>query len=204
MKKLQLLFVSIMGLLLLSCASGYQEIEPSNTSYASSTENMGVLLNYKYNVISKKKYQKKEIKKGVRIVAVKLTNGSDRDLIFGKDIKLVNSNGMTLSLLNNSDTYDFLKQKSGFYFFYLLLSGVSVYTEDSDGDTTNYPVGLVAGTGLALGNFFVAQSANKKFNSELLSYDLLGKTIKSGETVYGLIGLKTDSPEQLNMEISGN
>lgn len=159
-------------------------------------------MQYKYNVLSNKKYQKKEIKQGVNIAAVKVTNKSGRDLVFGKDIKLVNSNGMSLTLLSQEDTYDFLKQKSGFYFFYLLLSTVSVYTEDGDGSTTNYPVGLVAGTGLALGNFFGARSANKKFDTELTSFDIIGKTIKNGETVHGLIGLKSSNPEQINMEIS--
>ena len=190
------------SLVLFSCASRYQEVKPKTQSFASSTENKGVLLQYKYNVLSNKKYQKKEIKQGVNIAAVKVTNKSGRDLIFGKDIKLVNSNGMSLTLLSQDDTYDFLKQKSGFYFFYLLLSTVSVYTEDGDGTTTNYPVGLVAGTGLALGNFFGARSANKKFDAELTSFDMIGKTIKDGETVHGLIGLKSNNPEQINMEIS--
>ena len=202
MKKIKLLLLSVISFALFSCASGYQNVEPSSQSFTSSTESQGVLLQYKYNVLAKKKYKKKAEKKGVNIAAIKLINNSGQDLVFGKDIKLVDSNGMSLTLLSHSDTYDLIKQKPGFYFFYLLLSGVSLYTEDGNGNTTNYPVGLVAGTGLAVGNFIGAKSANKKFDAELSSFDLMGKTIKNGETVHGIIGLKSSTPEQINMEIS--
>ena len=201
MKKLKLLVLSVSSLILFSCASGYQEVEPTTQNFSSSTENNGVLLHYKYNVLSKKKYKKKAVKKGVNIAAVKLTNNSGKDLIFGKNIKLVNSNGMSLTLLSQEDTYDLIKQKPGFSLFYLLLSGITLTTEDG-GSTNSYPVGLVAGTGLALGNFFGAKSANNKFDAELTDFDIIGKTIKNGETAYGLIGLKSRNPEQINMEIS--
>ena len=179
MKRVIFLSVIVLNLLLSSCASTYREVSPNTQNYLSSSEDQGVLLEYKYDVIKKKKYYKKELKKGVKVVSVKITNNTSGDLIFGKDIKLVNSHDVDLLLTSNNEMYDVLKQKSGLYFLYLLLGFVSFTTFDSEGNVDNsIPVGLVIGPGVALGNFFVANSANKKFKTELTEYELYGKTIK--------------------------
>lgn len=202
MKKIIFLSFIVSSILLTSCASSYNEISPNTQNYVSSDENEGVLLQYKYDVLKKKKYYKREAKKGIKVVSVKITNSTAEDLIFGKDIKLVNSQGVDLLLASNSETYDVIKQKSGLYFLYLLLGFVSVNTFDEYGNIDNsIPVGLVIGPGVALGNFFVANSANKKFKNELTDYDLYGKTIKGGEAVYGLIGIKTDSHETIKLDV---
>jgi hypothetical protein len=46
----------------------------------------------------------------------------------------------------------------------------------------NYPVGLVVGPGLAIGNLLYASNPNSKLKEELMQYDVLGKDIKPGET----------------------
>ncbi|MEN8124508.1 MAG: hypothetical protein ABFR32_05200 [Bacteroidota bacterium] len=202
MKKVIFLSIIVLNVLLTSCASAYKEISPNTQNYLSSNEDDGVLLQYKYDVLKKKKYYKKEAKKGIKVVSLKITNKTNDELIFGKDIKLVNSQGIDLLLASNSETYDILKQKSGLYFLYLLLGFVSVNTFDEYGNIDNsIPVGLVIGPGVALGNFFVANTANKKLKGELTSYDLYGKTIKSGETVYGMIGIKAESAETINIKV---
>jgi len=83
--KIIFLFVSIISLT--SCASGYKMIKPKTINYVSSNENNGVKLEYKYDLLNKK-YTNKEVKKGVKLVAVKLTNNSKQDLMFGGEIKL--------------------------------------------------------------------------------------------------------------------
>ena len=72
---------------LTSCASSYKPTTPKTQNYASSSKVNNVKLEYKYNLLQKK-YAKKEVKKGVKVVAVKVTNNSDNDLMFGSDIKL--------------------------------------------------------------------------------------------------------------------
>ena len=46
-----------------------------------------------------------------------------------------------------------------------------------------------------------AGSANKKFRTELIEYDIYGKTIKNGETVFGLIGLLSDNYDALKVSL---
>ena len=84
-------FISLLFIVILfnSCASGYKIINPKNLNFLSKNEDNGVVLEYKYNLLEKK-YAKKETKKGVKLVALKLTNSTGKDLVFGKDIKLNN------------------------------------------------------------------------------------------------------------------
>lgn len=82
MRFLKLVLVCIFMSSLFSCASRYKMIEPESINYLSVKEDKGVKFEYKYDLLSKK-YAKKEEKKGVKIVAVKVTNNS------GSDLKLV-------------------------------------------------------------------------------------------------------------------
>lgn len=202
MKKIIILSVIIFNILLTSCASTYKEVIPNTQNYLSFNEDQGVLLEYKYDVLKKKKYYKKEAKRGIKVVSLKITNKTNNELVFGKNIRLVNSQGADIILADNNEMYDVLKQKSGLYFLYLLLGFATFNTYDEYGNVDNsVPIGLVIGPGVALGNFFVAHTANKKFKSELTNYELYGKPIKSGETVYGLVGIKTESPEAINIKV---
>ena len=46
-----------------------------------------------------------------------------------------------------------------------------------------------------------AGAANKKFKTELLTYDINGTTIKNGKTVQDLIGLKSDGYDTIRIKI---
>jgi hypothetical protein len=204
LKRIALLF--ILSLLMNSCASGYKMINPDKLNYNSRSEKHGITLEYKYNLLDKK-YAKKETKKGIRLVAIKIQNNSDKDLIFGKDLLLINSNGSQISIYENERTFSILKQKPATYLWYLLLTPMSVYTSSNTNtrggqtSTNSIPVGLVVGPGLAGGNYIAASSANKKFESEILDFDIIGRVIKKGETVHGLIGIISDNYESLNIKL---
>jgi hypothetical protein len=60
---------------------------------------------------------------------------------------------------------------------------------------------LIVGPGLAGGNMIAASSANKNLKNELMQFDLNGKTIKKGETVYGLIGSNSNSYESIKVKV---
>tara|TARA_R110002072_G_scaffold134913_5_gene276001 strand:+ start:4014 stop:4310 length:297 start_codon:yes stop_codon:yes gene_type:complete len=92
MKVITKAILSIITISLLSCASGYKTIAPKSINYISKSEANDVVLEYKYNLLSKK-YAKKEDKKGVKLVAVKIANNTDRDLILGRYINLIFENG---------------------------------------------------------------------------------------------------------------
>ncbi|RTY73479.1 hypothetical protein [Flavobacterium sp. LS1R10] len=197
MKLTTIIFLLSIVILLNSCASGYKPIQPASLNYISNNTLHGVTLEYKYDLLNKK-YAKKETKKGLRLVAVKVKNNTEKDLVFGKDIKLNFESGNELYLLENEKTFKSLKQSPASYLFYLLLSPIQLFTTKTNSNgmteqTSSTPIGLIIGPGLALGNMIVASNANKKFKTELNDYSINGKIIKKGETVFGLITFQSDN-----------
>lgn len=196
--KITLLFIAISTLT--NCASGYKMIEPKSINYISTNETDNVKLEYKYDLLDKK-YAKKELKKGVKLVAIKITNNSDKDLMFGKDAKLTYVNGAEIYVMENEKVFKTLKQSPASYLWYLLLTPMNFYTAENGQQTSSTPIGLIVGPGLAGGNMIAAGSANKKFKTEMLEYNINGTVIKKGETKYGLIGIKADSFDSLKLKV---
>lgn len=197
--RIALLFITLSAFA--SCASGYKKIEPRSINYISTSVTDRVTLEYKYDLLDKK-YEKKELKKGVKLVAVKITNNSESDIMFGRDAVLTYENGNEIFVFENDKVFKTLKQKPATYLFYLLLTPLNLYTTGANGQqTSSTPIGLVLGPGLAGGNLIAASSANKKFKRELLDYNINGTLIKKGETIYGLIGIEAESFESLRLEI---
>ena len=183
-----------------NCASGYKMIEPKFINYVSTHETDNVKLEYKYDLLDKK-YAKKELKKGVKLVAVKITNNSEKDVMFGRDAKLTYENGTEIFVMENKKVFTTLKQSPASYLWFLLLTPMNLYTAENGQQTSSTPIGLAVGPGLAGGNMFAADAANKKFKTEMLKYNIYGTLIKKGETKYGLIGIKSDSFDSLNLKI---
>ncbi|WP_158847319.1 hypothetical protein [Algibacter sp. L1A34] len=205
MKFIKLLCVFIFVLSFFNCASRYRVIEPNNINYVSKTETKGVTLEYKYDLLDKK-YSKKEDKKGIRLVAVKISNNSDGDLVFGRDLNLVYANENEIYVLDKEKTFKTLKQSPATHLFYLLLTPVNFYTTKTSEyglqeTTSSTPVGLILGPGLAAGNLIAASSANKKFKTELANFDIKGSTIKQGEVKYGLVGINSESYDALKLSL---
>lgn len=205
MKLLKITFILSVAALLTSCASGYRAIAPNSLHYRSNASDQGVVLEYKYELLEKK-YKKKETKKDIRLAAIKITNNSGRDLVFGTDIKLTYGDGSELFIMETKKVYSSLKQSTASYLFYLLLTPLQLYkTESVNGvptEITTVPIGLVIGPGVAGGNMIAASSANKKFKKDLQDNDLYGTTIKTGETVSGLIGIRTDDYPAINIKVT--
>ncbi|TMM30686.1 hypothetical protein FDT66_07955 [Polaribacter aestuariivivens] len=187
-----------------SCASGYKTINPNNLNYRSKSTDNNVSLEYKYELL-KKKYKKKEIAKGVRLVAVKITNNSGKDLVFGQDIKLIYDDGTSPYIMETDNVFRSLKQSPASYLWYLLLTPMNLYTTSNQNgfqtQTSSTPIGLVVGPGLAGGNMIAASSANKKFENDLLEYNLNGVIIASGKTVSGLIGIRSDDYNAIKIKV---
>jgi len=203
MKVLKIAMLLVISILLTNCASGYKTINPKSLNYNSNSINKDVILNYKYDLLEKK-YAKKETKKGVKIVALKITNHSEKDLIFGKDIKLTYENGAELYILENEKAFNYVKQNTATYLLYLLLAPMTLDKTTSNGhriETSSTPIGLAIGPGLAAGNMIAAGSANKKFKTDLLNYDIIGAKLGKGETIYGLIGIKSENYDAIKIKV---
>jgi hypothetical protein len=205
MKILKIIFLTSCALLLNSCASGYKSIDPKNINYVSKNVNNDVTLEYKYDLLDHK-YAKKEKNNTIKLIAIKVTNNSDRDMVFGRDITLNYENDAILYLMEKETIYRTLKQSPASYLWFLLLSPIQIYktetnTYNNPGTTSSFPVGLIVGPGIAGGNMIVASSANKKFNTDLNDYNINGKTIKKGETVYGLVGIKSNNFDAIKIKV---
>lgn len=207
MIKISSLLISAM--LLTSCASRYKKINPETINYSSKSIESNILVEYKYDLLEKK-YKKKETKNNIKLIAVKITNNTEKDIISGKDFKLSYENGNEISLIETEKLFKTIKQSPASYLWYLLLSPLQFYSgtaTTSNGYYTetkpanSFPIGLLLGPGLAGGNMIAASSANKNFKNELMAFDLNGKTIKKGETVYGLLGVNSNSYDSIKVKV---
>lgn len=193
-------FALLSALLFTGCASGYKMINPNTLNYQSTTMDKALTVDYKYNLLYSR-YAKNETNYKVRLVALKLTNTSGRDLTFGKDIILTYTNDKPVAIIDDERVYSDLKQGSVGYLLYLLLTPAKFTTTSNNVQTSSTPIGYAIGPGLALGNIIAAGAANKNFKNELLKYDITGSIIKNGETVYGLIGIESDNFDALKVKV---
>lgn len=189
--------------ILTSCASGYKKIDPKTINFVSKNIENNILLEYKYDLLQKK-YKKKETNNGVKLIAVKITNNTEKDIVFGQDFKLAYENGNVISIIETEQIYKQIKQSVASYLWYLLLTPMQFNTTTaSNGQvqtSTSTPIGIFIGPGLAGGNMIAASSANKNFKNELMEFEINGKTIKKGETAYGLIALNSNNYDSIKVK----
>ena len=189
-------------LLCLSCASTYKNIDPETLGYSTYSEEDGIRFSYQTNVLQNsgnRKYVKKENRSGVSVLAVKITNNTPESIIFNEDVVL--QSGMnTYGLLTPDQISSVIKQNSASYLLFLLLIPMKL-TVSNNGETSEYSIGYAVGPGIALGNLAMAAKANSNFNNELMEYSLINKEIRSGETVYGLVGIRDYNFGSLDLKI---
>jgi len=190
--RLALLLLTI--LMLSSCAASYHTIRPEYLSYPTSVTENGIMVSYKYDVLSisgNKRYAEKEIKQGVRLIALQITNQSDSTIrlsrdreLFAGDVRIIPMDASTIS--------EYLKQKVWPYYFYMLMTFVQLnysVTTATNMTTGSLPIGYVLGPGLTLLNVTKASRSNHQLYTNLNVADIWNRDILKGETVYGLIGL---------------
>jgi len=194
MKKLiPVLMLFAISMLLTGCAAYYRPIYPPALNYNNLDVAEGISFSYKYDVLRErgnKKYSKKELRKGIKLVAVKITNNYDTTLNIGRDIVFYSGQDR----LNIVDPYickQLLKQSVPGYFLYLLFTPLQFGTTDNYGRIIeSYPIGLALGPGLTAINTITAANANSKLSRELYEYDIMNRDIRAGETQYGIIGVR--------------
>jgi hypothetical protein len=147
---------------------------------------------YKYDVLREKgnkKYSRKELKAGVRIVALRITNTTGKTIKIGDNARIYTGSS-EIRMWPSDLAYRKIKQTVPLYLLYLLLTPMEATTGDPySGSSETFPIGLIIGPGLAGGNVAVAATANTRLKEDLLQFELSDKTIKPGETVYGLVAI---------------
>ena len=200
MRNIQMICIACL-MLLTSCASRYKRINPETVVYNSISTDNGITMEYKYDVLTKK-YKKKEGKKKLRVVAIRITNRGETEKVIGQDIRFVYQSGAELSLLDHKIIFKSLKQHPATHLLYMLFTPLNIYVSDGyNGSTSTIPVGLAIGPGLTLGNVLTSSGANRKFRKELEAKSLIGKIIKPGETVSGVIGIAAEGYDPIQIKV---
>jgi hypothetical protein len=182
MKKFYIILI-ISSLILGSCASTYRPIYPEKVNYTSNYSKDGIELHYRYDVLRDRRntrYSKNEFNSNIKIVSVKITNYTDTTIVIGKDIVLFSKDNQ-ISFIPPHITYDLLRQPTSPYLWYYLLAPIGVSSNDA------IPVGFFAANILALGNIIKGVVANRRLEKDLKNFNIINKSIKKGETVFGVI-----------------
>ena len=181
-------FLIFLASLIFSCAGSYQAVIPPSEQYNQGlSEDDQIEFYYRYNVLQEngnKKYAKKEDKKGIDVVAIKIVNKGNESISFGEDLLMYAGNSVIYPI-EPEIVKNELRQNVPIYLLYSLLF-LNIYECDYDDcNTTTIPIGV----GIAGFNMIRAGVANQQFLEELKKYDIVEKQIAPGETLFGLIGL---------------
>lgn len=198
-----------LGLLLFlsGCASIYRPINPSTLNYNSHDLQDGIGISYKYGVLSErgnKKYARKEYKKNVKLIAVKITNNTESVINIGKNAAFFSGQNQIIPMEPMAIKKS-IKQIVPAYLPYALLTFVNftVTKTSSSGmpETDVYPIGYGLGPAVTFGNMAMAGSSNRDLLNELYEYNILGRDIQKDETVYGIIGVRNIGYNPLTLKM---
>lgn len=177
------------------CAASYKSIHADRLYYTPVKKDVALDVAYKYNVLESsgnKKYAKRQTKFNTRVVAIKITNNTDKPLTYGSDFNLYLNEGL-LEPMSSSSVKAALRQRAELYLLYAPLAFLQFYRTESDErgyqETESTPIGLYITPPIMFGNMIVASTANTNFVSELDNNSLANKTIAPGQTEYVLIGI---------------
>lgn len=187
------------------CAGSYTRIQPQRiATYISSPSSGPVAMAYQYDVLrlngGNKKYLKKETKRGYRVAAVRVTNNWDRDVNFSNDLTLLLGDRPITPIPGVIAARD-MRQGVAIYLLYLLVNPtIGAKTDPMTGKISGGTT-LPLGPFIAGGNMLAAGSANGNMRKEFAAYDLTNRTLKPGETVYGIVSLRELSVAPLRVEL---
>ena len=196
------------GVLLMatSCAGSYTALRPERVPYQMAVATTGpVEFSYQYDALLQhghrnKKYAKKENKYGYHIVDVRLTNNTDRELNFSRDLTLFYGDRPIMPVPAAQAAHD-LRQGVLIYLLYLPLNVTVGATLNPQTGQTSGGTFLPTGPLIAAGNIVGAGTANTNLRREFEQYDLTNRVIKPGETVYGIVSLRETNVAPLRLEL---
>lgn len=202
-------FIQIFGVSLLAfstgCAGSYTAIRPDKiATYTSVPTSEPVVLAYQFDVLrlrgGNKKYIKKETKNGYHVTAVRVTNNSDREINFSHDLTLLYGDRPVMPVSSTIAAHD-LRQGVAIYLLYTLLNLQVGGTRDIQTGVTTGGTFLPTGPFIAGGNMLGAAGANGNLRKEFEANDLTNRSIKPGETVYGIVSLRETSVSPIRVEM---
>ncbi len=186
----KVLFIAL-TLVFTGCATNYKPIYPKNVKYNATDVHDGIDFAYRYGILKERgnnRYAKKEYKKNIKIIAIRITNNTDSIINVERNIEFYSGQNKVFPMLPLVIKNQ-LRQIVPSYFPYALFTFMNFYVTNGN-SVKVYPIGLVLGPALSIGNIATAATANKRMLDELNMYNVLNKNIQKGETVYGIIGIR--------------
>ena len=195
-------FITLLAFILITgCAASYKPIMPAQRVYRTGDSTSVIGMMYKYDVLSLRKnrrYSKKEMKAMLSVVAVKIHNHSD-SVLFTSKMKLFAGTREVIPV-SPILAAKALRQGVAIYLLYSLLTFTLTKQEFTGHGVENHYTVLPIGIPIAIGNMIGAADANAHLKREFMKYDISNKSIKPGETLYGIITLMGASHDPLNVK----
>jgi len=195
MSKIKYLSVVIILFMVSSCAMYYRPIAPERLNYNIRDKYDDIEISYRYDVLKErgnKKMAKKELNGDVKIIALKITNNSDSVIKIGEDAEFYSGITPIYPLDPNVIKNNVKQSVFGYSFYFLGVLGGTTFSVNGN-VVSQFPYNKILFSAIAIGNMLVANKANNDLLKELVTYDIMYKEIKPGETVYGIIGIKDRS-----------
>lgn len=183
-----------------SCAKSYYPINPAKLQFNTATVTDSLNFATRYNVLAEagnERYAQKEVKNGVKLLAVQVFNRTSHDIVLRKDARFI-IDGKIVFPIEPAQMKNQLKQHAGLYMLWGLFWGVYSQCENNDCTVVPIPIGLVIG---AI-NTSKASKANKQLLDELEQNNILDMVIKPGESKTGLLGFGTDLNVPVKIELN--
>jgi hypothetical protein len=193
------LFLAILA----SCARSFHTLNPT-MYYFDNTKPLTEEINVSYlydiqNISRNKPYARKERKKYIKLVALKIDNNSDKELILTRDnFAIKTSSGRDIEIISNEQYNKAIRQYSGTYALFYGLSGFGYEWGEVNGEeysTLSYNfLPLIIG----VGNAFFAEASNNNQKQNMNNLQIYGKSLKPHSSMHGLIAIKDMGYPELN------
>jgi len=185
------------------------QCNPKMVNYTNHNIDDGIGFSYRFDVLHEarnKIYAKHEKNNNIKLVAVKITNNTGAKLNLASDVQFY-SGVNPINPLEPETIIMEIKQGVPIYLLYLLLTPTNVYkTETTNGITEQksiFPIGLILGPSISIGNMIAASQANNHCKQELIENSIL-KELEVGESTYGLVGFRGIGYDQITLKLKKN
>lgn len=166
------------------CAANYRLVEPERLPYQSQVKTSAVDLAVQSHALAlrgNQRYERKLQKKRLQWLCVRIINQDTVAKRWGEDIWL-EAEGKRIEEMQPLVAAKELRQPTGIYLLYSLLI---VFPQSCNG-TTCRRIPVPFGLPIGVGNMVFASGSNQRMAKELVQYDLQGKEVAPGDTLYGI------------------
>jgi hypothetical protein len=193
------------ALTLAGCAASYKRIRPPTLEYPFHTLHDSILIAYRYDVLNShgnKKVAQKADERGIKVIAIEITNLNDSVLHIGDDLVFY-SGSKQVYPIETKRLKNEIRQFAPGYLAYLLMIPIK-FNLGVGQNISTFDLGYLLGPVLALYNVLTAATANTNMMGELEGYNIMNKTIGKDEKVQGLIGIRDFDFNPIVVMLKGN